>query len=216
MLVILPRYFNLTVLVGYVLVSKVVRGDQALDEGSRAIDEGGPSREFIHQVWKQMPRLKVSYKASGASVALFTEGAIGLIPQTNDMVENAIEGMIKEAKNDKLSQDEKDRIPECIRNKMKAIYRAIGRIMARCMLSLDQRSPDDIDADIYHKFLISAKALPVFYRNGKSHQATRQFWLRFEPFATHAVVFESFVSWNHTTESRLWFRAAHSGRVQSP
>jgi hypothetical protein len=193
----------------------VIKGYQALNEGTRAIDQGGPSREFIHQLWKQMPRLKVSYKTSGTSVALFTEEGGGLVPQTNDMVENAIKGMVKEANDDKLLQDEKGRIPECIRNKMKAIYRAIGRIMARCMLSsLDQRSPDAINADIYEKFLISAKALPVFYRNGKSHQATRLLWLRFEPFVrTHAVVFESFVSWDHATQSRLWFRVAHSRRV---
>jgi hypothetical protein len=147
------------------LVSKVARRDQALRKDMAAIDQGGPSREFIHQLWKQMGRLKVSYKTNGISVALFEERGAGLVPQKNEMVEIAIEGMVKEAKIDKLSQDEKDRIPEWILNKMKVMYRAIGRIMARCMLSLDQRSKDGVADDAYHKLLISSNALPAIYRN---------------------------------------------------
>lgn len=142
-----------------------VQYDQTLE---MAIDQGGPSREFFHQVWKQMVRLKVSYKPNGASVALFTEESVGLVPQKNEMLEIAIEQMVKEARSDKLSRYERDKIREVIWEKVKAMYRAIGRIMARCMLSLDQRTSAHVDDDMYFKFLISAKCLPIFYRNGKS------------------------------------------------
>jgi hypothetical protein len=144
------------------LVSKVARRDKKLSKDMTAIDQGGPSREFIHQLWKQMGRLEVSDATNSISVALFEkEKDVGLVqqkprswlvPQKNEMVELAIK---------KLSQDEQDRIW----SKMKAMYRAIGRIMARCMLSLDQRGKDAVADDDYHKLLISAKALPAIYRN---------------------------------------------------
>ena len=146
----------------------MARGDQTLE---KAIDQGGPSREFIYQLWKQMRTLKVSYTRNGTSVSLFIEAGAGLAPQKDEIVDEAIKGMVKEAKS--LTKGEKRRIPEYVLNKIKAMYRAIGRIMARCMLDLDHRSPDNVQDDAFHKFLISAKALPVFYRNGKS-QISRQ------------------------------------------
>jgi hypothetical protein len=163
-----------------ILVSEVARGDQTLE---KAIDHGGPSREFIHQLWKQMGRLKVCYKENGTSLSLFTEEKGGLLPrllpQKNEIVDATIERMVKEAKSDK-SPVKKQHIRNEMKVKMKAMYRAIGRIMARCMFHLDQRPPDHVEDDVHHKFLISAKALPVFYRNCKSQTLRQWMWSRFE------------------------------------
>lgn len=144
----------------------MARGDEELEKDVKAIDQGGPSREFFYQLWKQMPTLKVSYKRNGVSVALFEEARAGLVPQKDEQVDEAIKKMVKEAKN--LSKAARSGIPEYVRKKIKAMYRAFGRIMARCMLGLDHRSADAFQDDAYYKFLISAKALPIFYRNGKS------------------------------------------------
>eukprot|EP00978_Attheya_sp_CCMP212_P012503 scaffold31195_cov44-Attheya_sp.AAC.2 len=67
-----------------------------------AIDEGGPTREFLSQCWRQMGDLKLPVEG-GSGVSLFEKDDYGWVPMTDDKLRNKLEGALK--KDGRVSDD---------------------------------------------------------------------------------------------------------------
>jgi len=82
-----------------------------------AVDEGGPTRAFLSQVWRQMDNLKV--QSNGKQAALFERSELGFCkPQTNEVLQA------------KLGLDGN---AEEVCGLVRPFYRALGRIMLYCL-----------------------------------------------------------------------------------
>jgi len=109
-----------------------------------AIDEGGPTREFLSQCWKQMSGLRVrklEKTKSGLkekSVKLFETQDNGVVPLTDD-------GLREKLKNTFQGDDYVAYL-----KRAKAYYEAIGRILLHSLAN---------------NHTISASAMPPFYQN---------------------------------------------------
>ena len=114
----------------------------------QAIDEGGPTREFFNRVWMQMRDLAIEIPLTTQKIQLFdTQSKIDCIPQTDDDIE------FKLAKVPEGEQSE-------IRDKIRCFYRAIGRIMAHCLVGVEDELIGKLPA-------IASIALPKLYRSGE-------------------------------------------------
>jgi hypothetical protein len=108
-----------------------------------AKDAGGPTRQFLDELWKQMGSLTVKCP-NGTDINLFIVEPVGFVPQSDEVIDHNIESL------NYLERKE-------IIARLGAFYKAIGRMFALCLLSISTNSP----------FTIAAQALPCLYRNGK-------------------------------------------------
>jgi hypothetical protein len=108
-----------------------------------AKDAGGPTRQFLDELWKQMGSLTVKCP-NGADISLFLVEPVGFVPQGDQFIRHKIKSL-------------NDRERKEIIARLGAFYKAIGRMFASCLLSISTDSP----------FTIAAQALPPLYRNGK-------------------------------------------------
>mmetsp|Transcript_18710 Transcript_18710/g.33949 ORF Transcript_18710/g.33949 Transcript_18710/m.33949 type:complete len:932 (-) Transcript_18710:1162-3957(-) len=92
-----------------------------------AIDEGGPTREFLSQCWMQMGDLKLPVEG-GTDVSLFEKHTHGWVPITDEMLRTKLKAALKE--NGRLSDDSEyaGKIEQA-----RMYYRAIGRIMLHAL-----------------------------------------------------------------------------------
>ena len=86
-------------------------------------DEGGPTRQFLTDLFKQLDTLSV--KAGEKKVKLFQNTEYGLVPIDDDNLNYKIKRGIKALPKDKRGQIS----PEEIIKRAKVYARAIGRIM---------------------------------------------------------------------------------------
>jgi hypothetical protein len=82
-----------------------------------AVDDGGPTRVFVSEVWRQLPALKAHHR--GFDVSLFDSDQKGgnVTPCGNDWLQS------KFGKNAEIEE---------IRAALRPYYRAVGRIMLHC------------------------------------------------------------------------------------
>eukprot|EP01082_Thalassiosira_pseudonana_P014115 g11742.t1.2.5e17418b g11742 g11742.t1 contig6:504033-506335(-) len=114
-----------------------------------AIDEGGPSRQFKADVWKQLSALSIPVKESTDMIAMFDEATtkgvgvngLELIPITDEALSERIRGL-------GLKEDAED-----IKTRAKEYARAVGRIMLHSFV---------------HGHFVSSAALSPLFVNGET------------------------------------------------
>jgi hypothetical protein len=112
----------------------------------QADDAGGPTRQFFDQVWLQLGDLQVKMPNSTNAVKLFAMTQGGLIPQPDDYLSQYFLNM------DNMGKDG-------VMEKIRSYYRAVGRMMAHCML---------LSSEDFGPLTIASHTLPLFYLNGES------------------------------------------------
>ena len=108
-----------------------------------AVDEGGPTREFFTQIWKNMEFLKIKYKNKENQTKffkLFETSEAGPLPAKDELFEE-------------LGEKHSEEVRTFVEEKARKYYRALGRIMFRVIVS-------------GHTFPV--EAMPTFFRNGES------------------------------------------------
>jgi uncharacterized protein YihD (DUF1040 family) len=113
-----------------------------------AKDEGGPTRAFLNEVWRQLPELTVA--SEDKNVALFCKGYNGdIVPVDDDIICHDL----------KIKGDRKG-----AKALVQPFYRAIGRILlyCLCMNNTPIRSDDASEKQFY---LIGSHIMPNIYRN---------------------------------------------------
>ena len=95
----------------------------------KAVDKGGPTREFLANVWNQMGELKITAKgtAEGSHIALFEDCDKYYFPSSDDKIEQQINAVIQ--KFGEISKQKKEEIKSNLKLKVKRYYRALGRII---------------------------------------------------------------------------------------
>lgn len=83
----------------------------------RAIDEGGPEKQFLSEVWQMLPSLEVSVPGSHRCIKLFELTEDGYCPTRDDCISDDV--------NDDKYREAKEKVG--------LFYRAIGRIFAYCV-----------------------------------------------------------------------------------
>lgn len=121
-------------------------GDKAKRELT-AIDQGGPSRQFLAECWKQLGGLRINVGAK--QVRLFEISPCGPIPLTDDVLRHKIEATIKsESGSKEADKSEIDGLVEVAR----CYYLAIGRLMLHSVAT---------------NVTIASSAMIPFYQNRK-------------------------------------------------
>ena len=90
-----------------------------------AKDEGGPSRQFMTECWKQLSGLQVPIGGKYA-VRLFEDSPSGVIPLTDDLLKAKVKSFLKS----KCVAE----VENCIED-AKMLYFAVGRIILHSMMS---------------------------------------------------------------------------------
>lgn len=114
-----------------------------------AIDEGGPYRQFVTDIFKQLDTLSV--RVGSRNVKLFENTSSGVNVKTDDIVNQSISIAAKKyVKN--TEKEEKQIVNECTK-RAKDYVRAIGRIILHSFA---------------HKQTLPSNAMPLFIVNGES------------------------------------------------
>ena len=87
-----------------------------MEKDLKAVDEGGPTREFFYQVWHQLGKLEVVPNSK-----LFIIEKSGFIPTTDTVIKHNMR---------KYSEDQQ----KYYLHQIECYYRAIGRMMSHCLL----------------------------------------------------------------------------------
>jgi len=109
-----------------------------------AVDEGGPTRQFLTDVFKQLDILCI--KVGEGEVELFENTPGGVQVQTDDPLNSKIQALLKRS-----SDTHEDTVENAIK-RAKDYVRAIGRIILHA---------------IVHKQTLPSNAIPAFFMNGK-------------------------------------------------
>eukprot|EP01082_Thalassiosira_pseudonana_P010555 g9307.t1 g9307 contig36:306427-308909(+) len=125
------------------------KGGREQKKSDTAIDEGGPSRQFKSDVWKQLSALSIPVKGSTEMIAMFDEATskgvgvngLELIPITDETLSERIRGLGLE----KNAED--------IKTRAKEYARAVGRIMLHSFV---------------HGHFVSSAALTPLFVNGET------------------------------------------------
>jgi len=124
---------------------------KSVKQETEAVDEGGPSKEFMNLVWKRLHKLEVTAKGNDGnqkSVKLMDRSDTGyLMPQTDDKIQVFFDSV--PASNH-----------EAIRKKIEAYYQAIGKLFLHALAS--HWHTDDSESG--SSLMIPSTTLPPFYR----------------------------------------------------
>jgi hypothetical protein len=116
----------------------------ASKEEGTAVDQGGPSRQFLTDVFKQIDMLSV--KVGNESVNIFENTDSGVFVLTDELLKNNIHVAAKRS-----GAKKKEKVAAIKR--AKDYVRAVGRIIIHSMAN---------------KYILPAKALPPFFMTGES------------------------------------------------
>jgi hypothetical protein len=123
---------------------KEIQGDK-----DKAIDEGGPSRFFLSQIWRQLPCLRLCRKVSKNitySVELFDENCV---PATNEYI---------------ISRLQAHEIEVEIQEQVKQICQMIGRFIFYCIAMSDRDTTRFEEEILGIKLPLADHVLPNVYR----------------------------------------------------
>jgi hypothetical protein len=123
----------------------------------QAVDEGGPTREFFSQVWAQLGNLSIELPG-GSSFKLFEMEQGGWLPLKDEIFEHRLEKLPKPERED-------------YRDQIRCYFRAIGRMLAHCLLL----SPND-----FGPLVVPSHSLPLLYQSSECKEN-----FRFEYSAKH-------------------------------
>ena len=121
-----------------------------------AVDQGGPSRQFLTDVFKQIEVLSV--KVGNARVSLFENTNSGVIVVTDDMLENSISiaaktsSAVLSAKDEAAASKRAKKAVASAVKRAKDYVRAIGRIMLHSMAN---------------EYTLPSKAMSPFFMTGE-------------------------------------------------
>ena len=137
------------------------KNNKALKRELTAVDAGGVSREFFSQVWRQMGSLHVKCdgKSGEKQIRLFdNEVEAGFVPVQDDIIVYQLRELTKCGK-------------VVVMKKIKAYYRAIGRLMIHWLATDPVVSFETFQRDggMDCGHTIDETAIPTFYRNGSCH-----------------------------------------------
>jgi len=108
-----------------VFENKVTEGQDAKD--TTAVDDGGPSRQFLSECWKQLLALHIL--VGKKPVKLFEKSRSGVIPVTDDFLCHKVKISLSK----QSGCDDSSEIDQFIEN-AKCYYRAVGRIILHSIM----------------------------------------------------------------------------------
>ena len=124
---------------------------KSVKQETEAVDQGGPSKEFMNLVWRRLHMLGVTAKGTNGNqkaVKLFYRSETGyLMPQIDDIIQVFLNSI-----------PESDH--ETARKKIDDYYRAIGKLFLHALVSHWHAD----DTDLGSTLMIPSTALPPFYR----------------------------------------------------
>jgi hypothetical protein len=139
-----------------------VIGNSITEDDDMAIDDGGPTRDFLSNVWTQIGDLHVTHPRDSETVAkLFDRDAHAeyIVPQTNVRIASALGLNISDDGTTIIDEDSKFAL-----ELIKPFGRAIGRIMLYCIAN-QLEGDDDDDTRPPQRFYIATHILHNLFRN---------------------------------------------------
>ena len=125
---------------------------KSVKQETQAVDQGGPSKEFMNLVWRRLHKVEVTAEGKNGnqkSVKLFYRSETGyLMPQKDEIIEDVFLYSIPASDH------------EAARKKIYDYYRAIGKLFLHALVSHWHAD----DADLGSTLMIPTTVLPLFYR----------------------------------------------------
>lgn len=125
---------------------------KAVKQETEAVDQGGPSKEFMSVLWKRLTKIKVEAKGQDGEMKscqlVYRDNTGYSMLQTDDKLENFLNSI-------PVSDTEK------IRKKIEAYYQAIGRLFLHALVSHWHSNESEESGS---RLMIPTTALPAFYR----------------------------------------------------
>ena len=129
---------------------------KSVKQETEAVDQGGPSKEFMNLVWRRLHKLEVTAKGNDGTQksiellewCVYKDKKTGyLMPQIDDKIQAFLNS---------IPQSDH----ETARKKIDDYYRAIGKLFLHALVSHCHTD----DADVGSTLMIPSTALPPFYR----------------------------------------------------
>ena len=129
---------------------------KSIKQETQAIDQGGPSKEFMNLVWKRLHKLEVTAKGNDGTqksiklleIACYKQKKTGYVmPQIDDKIQQFLNSIPASER-------------ETARKKIDDYYRAIGKLFLHALVSHWHAD----DADLGSTLMIPTTVLPLFYR----------------------------------------------------
>jgi hypothetical protein len=128
-------------------------------EGTRAGDEGGPTRQFFDRIWFQLGDINIHIPRKKKEISLFERTSGGLVLVTDEIIYHCWLVPLSKQTTKNCNEDVIDKERASTRKQIEAYFWAFGRFFAHTMLL----SQEDFGGMI----TISQYVLPNLYKNGK-------------------------------------------------